>query len=79
MPQRKTWLDKRRSVTGYLIKNARAAGGQAIMIRTFPSLCRRAASCSGASAPAASGPTQIERVVSPGGIEAWLVASPRCR
>ena len=77
---RASWLDKRRSVTGYLVKdtasprrNARehapsrhCRAPRGLLAARSPALCSR-------SRRAAAHATKIERVVSPGGIEAWLV------
>ena len=74
------WLDKKRSVTGYLIKDTSAeARGEAfvsnLMIFTRRFVLLAAAGL--ALAPLASTPShaaaKIQHLVSPGGIEAWFV------
>ena len=72
----KAWLDKRRSVTGYLIKDV-ATRGKANVIRRLRFLIAFAAAADRrAAAPQPAGATTVQRVVSPGGIEAWLVQEP---
>ena len=72
----KAWLDKRRSVTGYLIKDA-ATRGKAIVIRRLRCLIAAAAVLIAAvAAPQPRARPRSQRVVSPGGIEAWLVHEP---
>ncbi len=65
------WLDKRRSVTGYLDQGSPAAGGEAFMIRRF--VIGTAAAALALVASVAAHAMTIERIVSPAGIEAWLV------
>ena len=65
------WLEIRRSVTGFLIKDTQPAGGETFMTRFLTSL---ALACVAfvAAAPAASA-MKIEKIVTPAGITAWLV------
>ena len=80
------WLDIRRSVTGYLVKKPARRGeslvnalGRALSLIARKQETARLAQCAGAvaialtlsAAPASA--TNIERIVSPGGIVAWLV------
>ena len=72
----RTWFNKRHSVTGYLVKDPGPARRSARehhdftrLARTPPLLLSRCFRRGPAAPP-------IERVVSPGGIEAWLVRHP---
>ena len=81
------WLDRRHSVTGYLVQKP-AARGEPFVNAFAPtwscSLLRRAsltpvamaAALTLAVAAVPARATTIQRVVSPGGIEAWLVQEP---
>ena len=79
------WLDSRRSVTGYLVQDQPEARGEAFVnaiARALSKPVHRAAvaiaipllAAVTSAAPASA--TTIERVVSPSGIEAWLVREP---
>ena len=73
----RAWLDKHQSVTGYLIREW-PKPGEEILIATRPLTVRIAAALAFSVlmlAPARAA-TEVERVVSPLGIEAWLVHSP---
>ena len=74
-------LDKRRSATGYLVKSL---PGPEALVSGFAWIGARWACAvhvlglsAGFALPALA--TTIERVTSPGGIEAWLVREPSCR
>ena len=66
----KQWLEKQRSVTGYLIKDKSPQAGEAVMTRRA---CMFFAAAVLIALPNVVSAMTIEKIVTSSGIEAWLV------